>query len=396
MVEEQKIETNYTELPPDGLNVVTAPGGSVMKGGSMQSPNYVPDSSGWFINSQGDAEFQSITLSGFVLTNKGTFGGDGSDGALSITSGTTTIDCANAAIVIKNYTSISITGGALAFSNPNTNGTLVVLKSQGAVVLTSSTNPLIDLRSMGGAAGSGGAANQGLGTNGSNGQVFYDALDHFGSRGATYSTGGTGGVALSLSGIYTTSAVKLFMKQIVLATGSGGAGGNGGNGADSGPAGAGGRGGGTLYIECAGALNFTGTINCSAAGGSAGTEINPGVSSGSSGGGGGGSTGMCLILYNTLTANTGTLTLTGGAGGAGGAVNTNSASANGGGGGGGAGLLQAGGDGGTGNTSAGNAGGVGAGGGGGGGRNTGTGAGGAGGAGGTTEAGLITTNTDFA
>ena len=54
------------------------------------------------------------------------FGGTGADGALSITSGTTTIDCANAAVVIKNYTSISITEtGALAFSNPNTNGTTV-------------------------------------------------------------------------------------------------------------------------------------------------------------------------------------------------------------------------------------------------------------------------------
>src|SRR5277367_6704134 len=38
------------------------------------------------------------------------FGGNGADGALTVTSGTTTINCANAAVVVKNYSSISITG----------------------------------------------------------------------------------------------------------------------------------------------------------------------------------------------------------------------------------------------------------------------------------------------
>src|ERR1035437_3459937 len=57
------------------------------------------------------------------ISNYLKFGGTGADGALAISSGTTTIDCANAAKVIKNYSSISITGtGTLAFSNPNTNG----------------------------------------------------------------------------------------------------------------------------------------------------------------------------------------------------------------------------------------------------------------------------------
>ena len=190
MPEEQKIEPNYTEIPLEPSNIVPTPSGSVMKNGAMQSPNYVKDSSGWKIDSGGNAEFQSVTVNGYALSSKGAFGGDGSDGELEITSGTTTISATSAAIVIKNYSLISITGtGQLAFSNPNTNGTLIILKSQGNVVLTSSTNPLIDLRSMGGAGGLAGAANQGLGTNGSNGQVFYDALVHYGSRNATYSTG---------------------------------------------------------------------------------------------------------------------------------------------------------------------------------------------------------------
>lgn len=78
------------------------------------------------------------------------FGGDGSDGVLNISSGTTTVDLNSAAIVYKNYTSISITGtGQLAFSNPNTNGTYVVLRSKGNFTVTSSTSPAIDVSGMG-------------------------------------------------------------------------------------------------------------------------------------------------------------------------------------------------------------------------------------------------------
>ena len=101
------------------------------------------------------------------------FGGNGSDGVLSITSGITTISAANASIVVKNYASISITGtGKLVFNNPNANGTIVILRSQGNVALTSSVAPMIDVSSMGAAVGIGdsvrnGAASGGVGSVGS-------------------------------------------------------------------------------------------------------------------------------------------------------------------------------------------------------------------------------------
>lgn len=67
------------------------------------------------------------------------YGGTGADGALAISSGTTTINVGGAALYILNYTSVSITGtGSLAFSNPNANGTVVIIKSQGDITLTSS------------------------------------------------------------------------------------------------------------------------------------------------------------------------------------------------------------------------------------------------------------------
>src|SRR6185436_3818576 len=99
----------------------------------------------------------SISVSGVVLISQGTFGGDGSDGALSIAAGTTSIDLAGAKTVVKNYTSIAITGtGALAFTNPHANGTTIILKSQGAVTISSSATRAIDLRSLGCTGGGGG------------------------------------------------------------------------------------------------------------------------------------------------------------------------------------------------------------------------------------------------
>src|SRR5271170_962170 len=72
------------------------------------------------------------------------FGGTGADGALSISSGTTTIGLSSANALVKNYSSISITGtGDLTFSSPSSNGAGATLKSTGAVTLTSSATALI-------------------------------------------------------------------------------------------------------------------------------------------------------------------------------------------------------------------------------------------------------------
>lgn len=172
------------------------------------------------------------------------FGGTGADGALTISSGTTNIDLAGAQVVIKNYSSISITGtGALTFSNPHANGTVIIFKNTGNTTITSSATPNIDIRNLGGA------------------------------------------------------------------------GGNAGSGA-----GRGGKGAGALYIETAGALDYTGTIY--AQGENAVAHSGTGAALGSNAGGGGGTV---IILANSITANTGTTTVTAGSGSAnqGGGTGTN-------------------------------------------------------------------------
>ena len=82
------------------------------------------------------------------------FGGDGSDGALVISSGTTSIDLLNSATFIKNYSSISITGtGSLIFTNPHPDGTIIILKSSEDVTLTSTASYCIDASGMGAQGG---------------------------------------------------------------------------------------------------------------------------------------------------------------------------------------------------------------------------------------------------
>jgi hypothetical protein len=269
------------------------------------------------------------------------FGGTGADGALSITTGTTTINLGGAAVVVKNYTSISITGtGNLAFSNPNANGTIVILKSQGNVTITSSATAAIDMTNATGvyvgAAGGSGSAGNGLGAQsgaaagGGGGSIKNSGSN--GSQGTNQSAsvssgnpgnpavglftipGGQGGQAGangtgigSVSPIINLDVVGISTKSIPLIPGSGGGGGcgtstssqNGGNG---------GAGGGVLYIECAGSLNFTGAINAS---GQNGTSAS-GSSAGAGAGGGGGEV---VVLYNSLTANSGTVNVAGGVSG---------------------------------------------------------------------------------
>lgn len=361
----------------------------------------LPDADGTRNLGSASLQFNEVRAKSFYANGQligGKFGGNGSDGALSITSGTTVLDVGGAAIFIKNYSSISITGTAkLAGSNPHSNGTFTILKSQGAVTVTSSTVPAIDFSGMGAAANTEGTA------------IIDDGANHKGGNGAQGSgaTGGTAGSAgaiLALKAFYTLADLQKIRKSIFLACGSGG--GNGGNGNNQsgffGIGGAGGRGGGTLYIECGGALNITSTINANGAIGSNGTGGGSNETGG--GGGGGGAGGMVLILYNSLTANTSTITTNGGAGGNGGNGYNDTANFGGGGSGAGAGSYGSGGAGGVagGNGQAnganGNAGSSGSGGSGGSGSGIkfGGGTGGTGGAGGTANNSLVAANTEFA
>lgn len=220
----------------------------------------------------------------------GKFGGTGADGDLSIASGTTNIDLGGVKHFIKNYTSISITGtGALTFTNPHASGTQVSLLSQGAVALTSSATRLIDMRSLGGSDGNGWSGNSGgqfvsyVQSGGSSSSATGNATGGNAVPGSSQgfsNAGGSPSVYLGpKSGGTSNPPISQLSKNVY----------PGGGGMSSG------RGGGGLYIECKGALNFTGTIDAG------GTSTGAG--------------GSVLILYNTLTTDSGTITITGAGGG---------------------------------------------------------------------------------
>lgn len=239
--------------------------------------------------------------------------GTGSDGALAVAAGTTTIDCTNKKVVVKNYSSVNITGGTLAFSNPHAGGTTVILRVLGDFVQSAG---LIDGSAMGAAGGTGGIP--GSGGAGTNANGIFDALAHGGGGGVqalTSQTAGSQGVQLSPTNIYMNQAIGAF----IIAPGSGGGGGGagsrlGGGGfqeANGTTGGVGGRGGIALIIICE-AFNFSGgTI--SVAGQAGGNGTNAAAGGGGGRGGGGGAGGMFWGLYRTLVSNAGTYTTTGGA-----------------------------------------------------------------------------------
>lgn len=243
------------------------------------------------------------------------FGGTGADGALSVSSGNTNIDLGAAAFVVKNYTSISITGtGSVTFTNPHANGTVIHIKSQGNVTLTSSAAPMLDASGCGASGGAGGVS--GVSTAGSN--ISGDFLMYGTATGgalAVASNDPAGGSMPTNSTFYgfTLRAATLGNERlpVLLVPGAGGAGGSSNNATPAG--GAGGNGGGALYIECGGAWNFTTTNGISVVGknGTAGT-----VHANRNSGGGGGGCGTFLAYYNTLTANSGTINTTTSSGGA--------------------------------------------------------------------------------
>jgi hypothetical protein len=259
----------------------------------------------------------NVFVSGSAIASA-KFGGSGTDGALSITSGTTTLSASSAPTLVKNYTSISITSsGVLAFSNPNANGTIIILKSQGGVTLTSSATPMINASAMGAAGGAAVTADVSTAGNvGSPGKSVFIGTNYGGA--ATTSAGGTGGAiptALSIP----TAFIADFFKYSLAYVGAGGGSGSITN-ADSShnaTSGAGGIGGGCLIIECGGALDFTTTNGISVAGqnGGTATDSTGGGATTIAGGGGGGAGGLCVLLYNALTANSGTITVSGGTGG---------------------------------------------------------------------------------
>jgi hypothetical protein len=255
--------------------------------------------------------------------------GDGSDGDLSITSGTTTINLASSTVFEKNYNSISITGdGALAFTGAHSSGTLIILKSLNGVTISTTKKYAIDLTNTGAI---GGLKDSGNGQNGTSliSNIYSSNLTA-GAGGATAvnaKANAAGGVIGSKTGLYyptTTNELSNITSFYLLRGLIGGSGGGGGTvfsgGGSGGSSGAGGASGGSLIILNGGQLNWTtSTINASgSAGASAITATDPvsGVKSGS-GGGGGGAGGFVSIMSRNITNNYNSILVSGGAGGAG-------------------------------------------------------------------------------
>ena len=280
----------------------------------------VGDPSGKYLNWNGS----DFNVNGFVLSSIPVFGGDGSDGALNISGATNlVIDCSGLPFLIKNYTSISITGGAyVSFINPAAGGTIIIFKSQSDVVITSNNAVgAISVKNMGGDKGTGGQPDT-SGTDGTKGNLIFGDESAQGKGGVNQVPGTpqtTGGSALTIKGLYSIEEyIRLTRKSFVLACGSGGGGGGGGSGLGS-VGGDGGKGAGILMIECGGALNFGAGASIIANGADGSNGIDSAGGYGSAGGGGG-ATGMVLILYKTLTANNGVIYASGGKGGNGGAT----------------------------------------------------------------------------
>lgn len=219
----------------------------------------------------------------------------------------TVIDLANNAVVVKNYTTMSITGTTkLKFSNPHANGTFIFLKSQGNVTITSTATPAIDATGMG-ASGSGGTSSGGAG----GGALLIECGGSLNFTGIIWSKGlpGTAGAGTVSSGGWISTSGGGTGAALIGSGPGGGHGGSAGVTYDGAAGPAAGLYGNNYYVYRVLQL-ITG------AGGGQGGSADSGASYGGGGGGGGGSV---AIFYNALTTNTGTIVVTGGTGGASGA-----------------------------------------------------------------------------
>ena len=264
----------------------------------------------------------TISSTNFNVTGTSTFSGNvygatkflgtGADGVLT---GSSTIDIGNERVLVKNYSSINLSSGHIVnFSNSTSSGSIVILKSTGACTIAGTINA-----SSTGATGGAAHTNVAAGNAGTDGKGLITLTNK--------GTEPTAGAAITLSYNATSSAELLKYPDVFV--GAGGAGGE----VESNPVttgSAGGNGAGALIFEC-NSWNFTGTINAVGSNGTTGAYAgSPSLVSGGGGGGGG----YVRVLYNTLTANSGTVNVGGGIGGNCSAVGA-SCSANAGGGGGG-------------------------------------------------------------
>lgn len=383
-----------------GDNIVPIAGGSVVKEGFLQSPNFRTGQEGWRIDAKGDAEFQNLISNGTITATDGSIGGFeiGEDyvrdaaNSMGIAStvtggddirfwaGDTFANRATAPFRVSEagsavFKDIQLGGTTLQYKVTDTGNFSFGDGSDGDVTISSNTtlasdkyynNLTIDsgftLSPAGyrifvkntltlngtiarnGVNGSNGVTN---GAGGAGGTALADGYlkgSLAGGNGGDSASGGAGGIAGTAGGNVSNC--------LVTANGStAGAGGTGsGGGTNGGTAGAGGTTTASNVKLIAnwhlatlldiGATGATVKFNSSAAagGGGSGGGGSVGVESGS--GAGGGSNGGIISIYakTIVISATGSITVTGGNGGIGGAGETaGGGSDNAGGGGGGAG-----------------------------------------------------------
>jgi len=274
----------------------------------------------------------NLNLGSFIQYNFG----DGSDGDLIISTGTTTINLGGNKVFVKKYRNLKITGNAnLAFTNPHNDGTLIVFWVAGDCELTSNATNTIDLRNLGGINNHYGWYRMGGGI------VSIHPASQFGESYSRHGSGGSSSVnnspnpfSVEFFQTWSTGSRNFWLiirresfapyfanssmvpKEFLPLPGGGGSNGTylvNQVGNTYGTPGNGGRGGGGLLILVGGNLTVSSafTINASGSNGSLGT--------GGAGYGGGGAGGSVLIAYRgTKTGTDVTFNINGGNDGEGG------------------------------------------------------------------------------
>jgi hypothetical protein len=204
--------------------------------------------------------------------SKGVYGvnklyfGDSSDGAISTSTGTTTLDLLGQQFPVFNFSSISLTGDAkIAFTNPHPAGSVITINVAGNVVASSTADGVIDLRGLGSTVAT---------TTGA-----LDALDHRASTVYSYPAFYANNVNKNIS----------YIKEPFVSAGTKG---------QDGEAGTGGLGAGGLIMKITG--NLTGTSTILANGGSVATST--GTCRATTAGGGSGSD-VYIAYKGTYTGN---------------------------------------------------------------------------------------------
>jgi len=321
-----------------GAGVVVSGAGVVVSGATVTNANTISTVSGagYAVSGAG------LVVSGATVTNADTISntstghdhdgtdskfipysvfGDGSDGALNITTGTTNITAG-----IKKYTSINISTGATLGTSSSDSSETIILLCQGDVTI----NGTINLKGKGKV---GGASQVGEG-NGSSGSSVTDDCSTCGANGTRsgddnagggggggYSNGANGGkTGIAVGGIGGTGwSSKLSMNMTLLKhtliyqwhpvaiNGSGGASGTSKGGTSA----TGGTGGMSLIIIAKGNISIgaAGDIDC--------RGNTPSAATGDAGGSGGGGGGSIMLRHLGTYSNSGAIQVTGGSGGTG-------------------------------------------------------------------------------